>query len=221
MPYVDDLPLKSAIFDYWKDRFGDIGLFCDWGEPGCWACRHHYGTKYDIKRSNASMAEIYGGWDLIPLQRCHIVPRSLGGTNDVANLFLMCRECHDLAPNTNLPEIFFEWARSQSASRRETARIDEALRAFGVEPADHDLLLSLLCSPEFRSWTQGRVGLHRPQSNYPHVSARLTPATVVGLAVHYRRSFPALAVDAAERFATRGPSRWNDAFEREDDRVPL
>jgi hypothetical protein len=33
----------------------------------------------------------------------------------------------------------------------------------------------------------GKFGLHRPQSNYAPVSSRLTPATFVGLAVHYQR----------------------------------
>jgi hypothetical protein len=32
-------------------------------------------------------------------------------------------------------------------------------------------------------------GLHWPQSNYASISSRLTPATIVGLAVHYLRTF--------------------------------
>ena len=31
MPYVDDLPLKSQIFEAWKDRLGELGFFIDWG----------------------------------------------------------------------------------------------------------------------------------------------------------------------------------------------
>lgn len=113
--FTDVLPLKSEIFDYWKERLPALGFFIDWGEPSCFACRFHYGTKYDIKRSDAGWHEIFECWNSIPLQRCHIVPRSLGGTDEVANLFLMCRECHDPAPNTNIPEIFFDWARAQKA----------------------------------------------------------------------------------------------------------
>jgi hypothetical protein len=112
--FVDNLPSKAEIFDYWKERLPALGFFIDWGEPSCFACRFHYGTKYDIKRSDAGWHKIFECWNSIPLQRCHIVPRSLGGTDEVANLFLMCRECHDLAPNTSFPEIFFEWARAQS-----------------------------------------------------------------------------------------------------------
>jgi hypothetical protein len=107
--FTDNLPSKSEIFEHWKERLLEFGFFVDWGEPGCWGCGFHYSDKYDIGRSNASWHEILRRWDSIPLQRCHIVPRSLGGTNDVANLFLMCRECHDQMPNTVVPEIFFEW----------------------------------------------------------------------------------------------------------------
>jgi 5-methylcytosine-specific restriction endonuclease McrA len=187
MPYTDILPSKAQIFDHWKDRFRDLGIFIDWGEPSCWACGFHYGTKYDIKSSNAGWNEIFDGWDRVPLQRCHIVPRSLGGTDEPSNLFLMCRECHDSAPNTALPEIFFEWARTQSYSRRESAKIEEALRSFGVRSEQHNKLLQLIESSKFRDWIDGKLGLHRPQSNYASLSCRLTPATMVGLAVHYLR----------------------------------
>jgi len=112
--FTDDLPSKSQIFEYWRERLPPLGFRIDWGEPGCWACGFHYGAKYDVKRPDARWCEILSCWDKIPLQRCHITPLSLGGTNDVANLFLMCRECHDLAPNTSVLEIFFEWARAQS-----------------------------------------------------------------------------------------------------------
>jgi HNH endonuclease len=188
MPYIDLLPSKAQIFSHWKDRFRDVGIFIDWGEPSCWACNFHYGVKYDIKSSDASWSKILDGWDRVPLQRCHIVPRSLGGTDEPSNLFLMCRECHDLAPNTALPEIFFEWVRAQSSCRRESAKIEEALRSFGVGSEQHNELLQLIESLEFKDWVDGKLGLHRPQSNYASVSCRLTPATMVGLAVHYLKS---------------------------------
>ena len=28
-----DLPSKGKIFEHWKDRLSDYGLFIDWGEP--------------------------------------------------------------------------------------------------------------------------------------------------------------------------------------------
>ena len=185
--FEDGLLPKSQIFDYWKDRLPQLGIFIDWGEPSCWACSFHYGTRYDIKRSDANWREIWRGWDKIHLQRCHIVARSLGGKDEVSNLFLMCRECHDRVPNTVIPAIFFEWARAQDWDSRESAKISDALRAFGLDELRCEDLEILLESEHFRSWMRGKFGLHRPQSNYAPVSSRLTPATIVGLAAHFQR----------------------------------
>ncbi len=188
MPYVDKLPPKRDVFEYWRHRLSEIGFFIDWGEPGCWACGFHYSNKYDIRRSDVSWEEIYLCWDKIPLQRCHIVPKSLGGSDECDNLFLMCRECHDLAPNTSIPEIFFEWARSQNWYVRESVKIKAALRSFGVVEEEHDKYYAFMNSENFRDWIDGKIGLHRPQSNYAPTSSRLTPATMVGLLVYYIRN---------------------------------
>ncbi|WP_436210545.1 HNH endonuclease [Bradyrhizobium sp. LjRoot220] len=130
--FADDLPSKAEIFEYWKGRLRGLGCRIDWAEPGCWACGFRYGTRYDVKGSQAGWDKVLRCWNSIPLQRCHIVARSLGGTNDISNLFLMCRECHDLAPNTSFPEIFFEWASAQSWDARESAKLSAAFDAFGV-----------------------------------------------------------------------------------------
>lgn len=185
---MDGLPSKAQVFDYWKHRLSDLGFFIDWGEPGCWACGFHYGIKYDIRRPNESWDKILDCWNKVPLQRCHIVPRSLGGTNDVSNIFLMCRECHDLAPNSSIPEIFFKWARSQSFYVRDLSKIQAAFDSFGIAPSKQKDFCELIASEEFKSWVSGKFGLHRPQSNYASRLARLTPATMIGLAVEYQRT---------------------------------
>jgi HNH endonuclease len=190
--FVDGLPPKSQIFEYWKDRLFECGLFVDWGDPACWVCRFHYSTRRNRKRCDASWQQILQGWDLIPLQRCHIVPRPLGGRDDVSNLFLMCRECHDRMPNTCIADIFFEWARMQSFDARETAKWQDALTSFGIGDASLRDFERVITSEEFSEWIQGKFNLHWPQSNYAPISSRLTPATLVGLAVHYHRTNPLL-----------------------------
>ncbi len=181
------LPSKSQIFEYWKDRLLEKGFFIDFGEPSCWGCGFHYGTKYDIKRPDASWETILRCWEKIPLQRCHIIPRSLCGADSVENMFLMCRECHDTAPNTNIPEIFFEWARSQSWIKREQAKINQALESFSVSKRDYKKITRTMNSPVFQMWAKDRTGLHWPQSNYAPTTSRLTPATMVGLAIYFLR----------------------------------
>jgi len=187
LSYVDILPSKASIFDHWKDRFPKLGIFIDWGEPSCWACGFHYGTRFDIKTPKASWEDILSAWERMPLQRCHIVPRSLGGRDEPSNLFLMCRECHDLAPNTSIPEIFFEWAKAQSAWHRDSARIREAFRSFGIRPEQSADIVQLMESEGFQGWVAGKTGLHRPQCGYPSRTYRLTPTMMIGLAVYYHR----------------------------------
>jgi hypothetical protein len=85
--FTDGLPSKSEIFDYWKERLPGLGFLIDWGEPGCWACGFHYGARYDIKRSDADWAEISTAGIASPFSACYIIPGSLGGTSEVANLF--------------------------------------------------------------------------------------------------------------------------------------
>jgi hypothetical protein len=91
-------------------------------------------------------------------------------------------------PNTNIPEIFYEWARAQNWSRREGAKILDAMKAFRVEDVIVPDLEQVLDSEAFKAWSEGRSGLHWPQSNYASISSRLTPATTLGLAVHYLRA---------------------------------
>lgn len=100
----------------------------------------------------------------------------------------MCAECHDLAPNTCFPEIFFEWARAQSSYARESAKMGAAFESFGVDAAAREELGKLMTSEEFKSWVTGKFGLHRPQFRYAPLSSRLTPATLVGLAIRFRAS---------------------------------
>lgn len=187
MPFADDLPSKSQVFWYWKDKLSELGFLIDWGEPSCWACGFHYKAKYDIRRSDADWETLLKGWEKIPLQRCHIVPRSLGGSDAADNLFLMCRECHDTAPNTSIPDLFFEWARSQSWYARERTKVVSAFNSFDVKEHDYGRYGALMDSSDFKAWISGKLGLHRPQSSYAPTSSRLTPSTFVGLAVFYSR----------------------------------
>lgn len=74
----------EEIVDYWSGNQDESGLSVDWAEAEslCWRCAQ--------KRN---------------LQRCHIIPRSLGGTEEPSNLVLLCAQCHSEAPNVNDPEF--------------------------------------------------------------------------------------------------------------------
>ncbi|WP_376708401.1 HNH endonuclease [Bradyrhizobium australafricanum] len=185
--FSENLPSKAQIYDYWKHRLSRLYFHVEPRKPRCWACGFNYGARYDIKRPDAGWDEILQRWNRIPLQRCHIIPRSLNGSDSLSNLFLLCRECHDLTPNTSIPEVFFRWGRTQNWELREDAKLRDAMRAFRIDTDSLRQLDQVLNSSEFRYWMSGKFGLHRPQSNYAPISSRLTPATLVGLALHYHR----------------------------------
>ena len=183
--YQSDLPSKAEIFDYWKDVFPSKGIFIDWGEPSCWACGYLCNGRYDVTNSKASMEQIYRAWERTPLQRCHIAPRSLGGSSHPSNLYLMCRECHDLAPNTTEPEIFFAWVRRQSWLGRATSKLKLELESYGITEEEIPKLMRIFESEEFQAWGRQNIGLHFPQSGYNSMFSRTTLSSILGALLMY------------------------------------
>lgn len=179
--FTETLPSKAEIFRYWKDKIHLHSNWIDWGEPSCWACGWGWNGRYDIKDSKASLEIIERCWESAPLQRCHIVPKHLQGSGTVENLFLMCRECHDLAPNTPIREIFFQWTKCQSWFKRNELILKAEMEVWGIHEDLYPKFTEDLHSDDFKLWTKNRVGLHWPQSGYSGFGKRLTPSTMLGL----------------------------------------
>ena len=100
---------KRAIVDYWSKRIDECDLSVDWSEAEeyCWNC--------------GSPKE---------LTRCHIVPRSLGGEDVPSNYVLLCRRCHEQAPNVKDPRIIWDWLGAHKTSFYKTYWILEGLREY-------------------------------------------------------------------------------------------
>ena len=81
----------KEILDYWSKHVDECGLSVDWAEADCrcWRC----GCEKN-------------------LQRCHIIPHSLGGKDEASNLVLLCKRCHADGPNVEDPEIMWDWIRA-------------------------------------------------------------------------------------------------------------
>ncbi|MFC1684118.1 HNH endonuclease [Pseudomonadota bacterium] len=81
------------IVDYWTNHQDECGLSVDWAEAEklCWRCAH--------KRL---------------LQRCHIIPRALGGEESPSNLVLLCGQCHAEAPNVADANFMWVWLRAHA-----------------------------------------------------------------------------------------------------------
>ena len=188
------VPNVGTILEWWRDRFDEceaMGFFLDWGEPTCFGCDQGWEGKYDITNPKASWPEIVRCWERAPLQRCHIVPRSLSGSDHPSNIVLMCRECHDLAPDTSDREMFFRWAKAQSWYQRRVRELRQCFSDFGFDPEDEALvnqLTSILVSTDFHEWCKGKVGLHGFQ-RLP-LGVRVSPSSfVAALTTHYETRY--------------------------------
>lgn len=105
------MPSKMAIAQYWiqweMDRRENppFGFF-DWGEPACMRCGYWDESWDDIEPSEKHP---YRRWNFAALERCHVVPRYLGGSDEVSNLVLMCHPCHARQPDSQDPGVTFEY----------------------------------------------------------------------------------------------------------------
>lgn len=102
--------LKTTIAEitaYWiKNKpFDETELNFDWADAEyvCWNCGRISQKRLDGKGSRK---------DDIKLQRCHIVPDSLGGGDVPSNYVLLCKKCHIEAPNVKNKYAMWEWIHS-------------------------------------------------------------------------------------------------------------
>lgn len=96
----DNIKVQNhEIVDYWFSRVDECGLSVDAAEAHerCWRC--------GCERT---------------LDRCHIVPSSLGGCDDPSNLVLLCKRCHLENPNVTDPEIMWDWIRAYGTTFYDT-----------------------------------------------------------------------------------------------------
>lgn len=119
------------IFNYWKDKYIDakgniiehyingkynelIEVVTDWDIPHCWCCGKNVSMKNNIHHDRLDTEALKHIWSnkeykIGELNRCHIIPKSLGGSDTPQNLFLLCERCHKLSPDTVFPDIFFRY----------------------------------------------------------------------------------------------------------------
>jgi Zn finger protein HypA/HybF involved in hydrogenase expression len=86
---------KSQIAEYWikNNNISELELNFDWSEANthCWNCGDDRHGK---------------------LERCHIIPDSLGGSDSPDNYVLLCKSCHEEAPNINNSNDMWCWIKS-------------------------------------------------------------------------------------------------------------
>ena len=99
----------ALIVKYWETRESESGLGVDWIDAiqRCWRC------------ANKSK-----------LERCHIVPKSLGGQDDPSNLVLLCGRCHREAPNSSDGKMMWVWIRKTCTTHYNTFWQERGLKEF-------------------------------------------------------------------------------------------
>ena len=176
-----DMPTVGQILRHWVSALPLL----DWGEPECWACGDSWGGRFTADAS-ATWKELAALWKRAPLQRCHIVPRSLGGSDEPENLFLLCLPCHDHAPNTPSRELFLRWVTAQRGRKRFARELRDACEDLGMKEEDCRNALPLLSDSELAmGWLSQHTGLHLNQELSG--GARLNPATIAAAFLLYAR----------------------------------
>jgi hypothetical protein len=102
--WQDDMPSHESIARYWEGREIPGGTYIpiiDAYEPGCFACGW---CRLDHVRSPAALKQTWRG-----LERAHVVARSLGGPDIVENIVLLCKKCHEDAPDVGDAKRFWGW----------------------------------------------------------------------------------------------------------------
>ena len=84
---------------YWSKHIDESDLSVDWEEADhvCWRC--------GCSRN---------------LQRCHIVPDSLGGEDRPENIVLLCARCHADGPNVADADIMWDWIKAYKVTFYDT-----------------------------------------------------------------------------------------------------
>ena len=80
---------KEKIFEYWLEK-NEFDLW-DYERPVCFIC----GATHS-------------------LERCHIIPKALGGSDDCSNIVLLCGKHHRNAPNIAIPNIMIDYIKNES-----------------------------------------------------------------------------------------------------------
>lgn len=145
------MPSKWLIAQFWaaSPNGEKFAPYLQLDEPCCFACGW-FSEHWKKATPQAS-------WQRATLDRAHIVPRSLGGPDDVANLLLLCRPCHEESPDWSDPEQMAHWiaAREERPSKEvetfvswlvaaeKAPEFKEAMASMATAPGAHEHVTEL------------------------------------------------------------------------------
>jgi hypothetical protein len=141
--------VKDCI-SHWQTRVYEGDMGCDWDEADvrCWRCGY-----------------------LRTQQKCHIIPKSLGGGDEPANLIALCAMCHDEMPNVQDAEEVWRWINKDHGELHDTYWTMRAIKESGLSNSD----VAKVSIDELRRVMDEEVSTHFAQASG---GARLTPSTL-------------------------------------------
>jgi len=140
---------RQEAIAYWSTRVCESDIGCDWNEADirCWRC--------------GCMREC---------QKCHIIPRSLGGLDFTPNLIPLCAMCHDEMPNVLDASAIWLWIKSDHGVMHDTYWVMRGMKESGLT-----LKQVARIKPRKLNQTLSRAGFHFGQNAG---GIRLTTATL-------------------------------------------
>lgn len=123
----------------WSKTIDEMDIGVDWCDAGerCWRC--------GCNRK---------------LQKCHIVAKQFGGSDDPANIVPLCAECHDEAPDVTDPSEIWRWIKETKPTYYGTLKLERAFAICKSRGVD----LSRFDNGKFQAAMDANVGLHLMQN---------------------------------------------------------
>tara|TARA_B100000287_G_scaffold397130_1_gene413393 strand:+ start:1458 stop:2249 length:792 start_codon:yes stop_codon:yes gene_type:complete len=129
----------------------------DWGEPCCWACGWYKDDQADYGVSHFQNPLV--SWERVDwLEKCHIIPHMLGGSNDVSNFVLLCKRCHKEAPDNKRARHMKRFIANRPNYYGEQIKMMNAV-------PHADLQLASQHAEIFKIWCFENVGYHAGGDN--------------------------------------------------------
>lgn len=162
-PVRGTAPPKLLIAQYWAYMRG-CPFVMDIGEPSCFACGWYDPgwITYSSKPGPGLSRNLFFIWDgTTGLEKAHLVPHSLGGKAEPANLVLLCHDCHVEAPDFIRPQYMLAWMRSRSShTQRMMEGVIHNLRTFRMTEIPITNVMAALDDPEFSTFVAQFAGIH-------------------------------------------------------------
>lgn len=177
-------PKKSQIAFHWREKISELGLFFDWLEPSCWACGlFAFATEEELSFdfNQLELKDQFFIWDYHSyLERCHVIPKALGGCSCHGNLVLLCKDCHKDNPDTDNTELFLTWMKNRKPFGLK--RAEQIIKAFDEFNLEHTLLnaSTIILNDKFEKFVA---------SKSVKVRSKYTDSTLASCLVEYKKLY--------------------------------